>query len=297
MSSSIVQIHSLYAMQDIIVASVAFSIGCILQMWLLIRDKEPFKDLRYLVLLFAGCSVAGIVLSTLQSAPKTGILVAALFFTVIVYGLHQKRILPLVNERILLQQTLVTSYMLLVSQLISPFFLWPTMLALAIATIVAFVPRELPKVMRFCGYLWFVAMNIMLIGFQFSAGNILVFSEYKTVDFSIFGMLITGMLSVLVLTQIMTLAVLSPLPGKHQTWAERKKELAKQYYLITQKYSNVQLLPLQALLVIVIQGGILLLNYWLNILPHLIVIDVSWVLAETLTLVKNRRNFINNHRQ
>lgn len=266
--------------------SLVFGLGVFIESYLLLRRKVTLKKVSFVFLISFGAFFPGKneVGYDLYSHVFTYFLFFSLGFTCYFY----KEILPVVSEQILLQYTLIFWYVYFIY-----FYKLPTIgavlgivglssLVLMIVTIIK--SKRLANFYKFLLYVWYLFMVVILSLCQFSFGNLKFFFDRKEVPSgSLLETFLTGMAFVYLVGFISYIILLIPIPGKHQSFKERIKELRKYVGLLITKYSDYQMTVKTVFTMFLIQGGSLVLNFHFQIVPHFLLVNF-WIVVIPLVL-------------
>lgn len=196
----------------------------------------------------------------------------------------RKRIIGILNEQYLLHINIIYAFFLLTH------LAWSgaesEILALAlfpsIHTLVLILhPRPFKTGINVLSFVWFFLMNIvMLLGsiWHFLATMFVQGSSAITA----WEALTMGPVLFLLIAYSLYIWTLVPLPGRHQTFRARIQEIKRFIRELDQAYDNAQLRRRQAALILVIEGGLLWLNYTYQLISPTIAINVSLILFSIL---------------
>lgn len=175
----------------------------------------------------------------------------------------RKEILPTINERIVFQSTIILwSFMWpLVHYAINenhPYFLIFLVLLLvpSIATIYsAITKKKFSKTVKFCFYLWFLVVTLLLT----LPNLIFVISVAKqlwngqTSHLGELEVFLAGAVFFYFMGNFIYVLALIPLPGKHQSFDSRLKQVRQFANLLIEKYDDVQMDGLEVLFMVLVQ--------------------------------------------
>lgn len=203
------------------------------------------------------------------------------------FSLIIEKLIPKINEKTVLEYNIVLIYVIFSYFANSEFFLLILGL-IALPTFLTFFnsfnKRSLNKFWQTAIYIWFLTISFVILALQLNFN--IIFSLFSGNVFayrvSIFIALIYGMAVMSLAQNGMAILYLIPIPGKRQTFKERLKEVKEYIKDICHVYQDDQLKRNAGLLIIVLQGGILALNYFFNFLPHFLMINLSLIISPWL---------------
>lgn len=188
-------------------------------------------------------------------------------FSVAIANFFRDEILPKINEAVLLSYSLTFLF-----SFISFFnhgnplygaFLVLASFPMAGVLFIAFCKTRLNFFWKVFFYSWYMCVTILLGLFQFRYGTLSVFfSDNILIRGDTWGYVSSGMAFLYLVVNATYLFELIPIPGKHQTWADRMREWHELTSLMTQRYDDdEQLSYMWAALIILLQGGLYFLDY------------------------------------
>ena len=271
-----------------------FVAGIIFEALLLTGRTAQYKKLALITSLLLGLVVILFLIDAIQGRlvdwPHYARLFSLLFPIAFAYS-FKKEILPVINEQIVLSLTVEFWFTFLgffysdvtYKNLLAILAIIPTIGAL----IIAFTNIHIKFWGRIFFYSWFLAIIVFLIIFQFSSG-ILSFLFSSLVDGQLpmtqlanlapFNIFTHGMTFLYLAANAWYLYELIPIPGKSQSIQDRIRQWQAHLKLLSGKYSNYQLKSIHSLLIILIQGGSLILNYYFKLIPNSLFIN-TWILV------------------
>ncbi|HLQ12448.1 MAG TPA: hypothetical protein VK130_04265 [Steroidobacteraceae bacterium] len=258
-----------------------FCAGVVLQS--VVLAKEEWKDWR-----LPACILIGLLMLIVPNrgdplgTPERA-LVGLFAFALMYAFLFEKELLPVLNDRVVLSYTLLFWYAFLTSSIIeSPHFrewVWTLIGPTAGTFYVAVSGDTVSKGGKIALYGWFLCLVVGLGLLQFSIDELSLFDSDRNLPwFGALDCVLGGMAFLYLAINATYLFYLLPIPGKSQSWADRMREWHGFTDLMTQRYDGDP--PrLQSLLVILIgEGGVLLLNAWTQWLPRGLLISALIVL-------------------
>lgn len=227
--------------------------------------------------------------------------------------LFRHRVLPVVDEAVILQYTLIFYYLAAVLaavfdgagstiRLVMLYAGIPSALVL----LYSFVPWYKPPLVKFILYVWYMIIIAFVLIAQFVPGGFIDLAAIKSGDataslfrFIIEGSsassgliiyldaLLCGMVLFQMLTTLMYLFFLIPLPARHQPFVYRLLESWELAIAMAARFSDRDSHPLESLIIIIGQGGVLLLNFWLQIVDPWTLVFASFVIIGLLSSLRS----------
>jgi len=204
----------------------------------------------------------------------------------------REEILPEISEKNILSMTIIFWFLLLIHglpRILIPIS-FPVFIVLLMPTagslLLAFTKNKLGFYPKVFFYAWFLLAMVFTTCSYFSTGDVSFFTDTtasRTVN--LLDVFLAGMVFMYLIS------ITAPLMGliaekHHEEWMENARILAR-------KYSNEQLKTATSIRIIVFQGGILALNYYLHLLPDSLLINIWIIFLPQLTKlnepVKNTR--------
>jgi hypothetical protein len=162
-----------------------------------------------------------------------------------------------------------------------------------IATIVlAFKRTALNTFWKIAFYTWFlcVIVELGLLGFSFSQLSIF-YVDRNLPWITPVDSLLAGMAFLYLLVNATYIYYLVPIPGKGQSWESRMKDWHEFTDLMVQRFDGNQPSYLVTMLILCVQGGILLLNYFLHLLSNGLLISIFILLPGVFLSIKPSPRF------
>jgi hypothetical protein len=267
-----------------ILLCVVFGFGVVLESLLLVGFYTEELGTKLLVSLGGGLVFLGV---GLFKAPELGfythILVGLAVYAAVFGLLFRKRIMPIVSERTLLVLNMALWYL---------FFAYPPMFSFKIKLLIclilipmtisvnlmAFVDHVVGPGLTLLFYTWFLVMLVFLGLAQFPFWNLsLFFDKLSTSRLGFVDVLLTGMVFSYIVIHAIYIVALIPYPyDKEKSFRERWREVKEHARMLIEKYSHQQLRQEEALLIVLVLGGLLLIpdhlaiNTLIVIVPQLI---------------------------
>ncbi|MFH0875659.1 MAG: hypothetical protein V1859_07005 [archaeon] len=270
--------------------SLVFGAGILTQAVVLL-GKKILKD--YKMLLFGlAISLVGLTPGKHESNYNLymHILFCFLYFAFLFSIYFKKEILPVIDER-----TLLLFNIILINLVATYLMIWRNFILLAITLptlavlYITFSVNKLNFASKLLLYIWFLIMNISLIIFKFSFGAMsFFFNEAEITSYSPIDIFLTGMVFLFLVSNAVYIFELIPIPGKHQSFSDRIKQLKEHICVLVSKYSDEQIKPWFGLFLIVILGGGFYLNFIFHIIPNEILMNFLIVFVTSFLLnIKN----------
>ncbi|MBI3980643.1 hypothetical protein HY345_01465 [Candidatus Microgenomates bacterium] len=167
--------------------------------------------------------------------------------------------------------------------------------ASALILFISFSKRANSTATEVLVYLWFVLINISLIIFQYQAG--LLSFDWQHTPASLFGMLIfiiNGLIFFQLISNCAVIYSLLPIPGKHQSFQSKLKQIKEFISILTEKVSDKQVETGETVFILTLEGGLLFLNYIYRWFPDFWLINLCLILSSTvfLNVLKKIRNIV-----
>jgi len=289
-------------MEYVFLLSILFGLGILLQVFFLQFQNKSSKSILYLI----GASIGALILSFIvynDSHRQFDISIFILYFFIIlsigIAMIYKREILPEINEAHILSITILFWFIFLAyfyseiwyKTLFAVISVFPTIGVIYIS----FTTFLLKNWTKLFFYIWFLVMMLFIIVSYFPFGNISFFwtgnhslsPDPVTVFFS-------GMIFVYFIAYVAYLYYIIPIPGKHQSIKDRILESKHFSKSMTQNYSDLQLIPKYSFFLILIECVILLVNYYLNLIPNYLIISVIIVfIPNFFKLDKIRKKLLN----
>jgi hypothetical protein len=195
--------------------------------------------------------------------------------------LFRKDILPVVSEGLLLALTVLFWYGFAAS-----FYLGAAdqqvMMALALipSSLTAYIAFARPALgfwLKLFLYAWFLTIVVVLGVIQFPYGNLQIFTVHRVPWLNAADALTTGMALMYLVVNGLYLYLLIPIPGKHQSFADRMKEWHELTDLLTQRCAEDEPTRVQSPLIVGIIGALAIGNYFLKLVPVSLLISVTLI--------------------
>ena len=200
-------------------------------------------------------------------------------------------LLPVISEKVLLSYSLIFWF-----AFFSYFYdgtAWGNALAallLVPSAATVFIALQRPSLSflsKLFLYTWFLCIVVSLGLFQFPFQHLSIFlSPEKSPWLNPLDCIVAGMAFLYLAVNMAYLFELIPIPGKHQSWADRMKEWHKLTDLMTERFEDEPVHRL-GLLFILAQGIALLLIYFFHWVSVALAINISVVLPSILAMGSN----------
>jgi len=268
--------------------SLFFGFGIFIEAYLLTRQKLTFRK-------FLGKYIPCLIITLflfiyMLIRSDTGSFYGAAFLSFIIFSIlfsivAEEEILPEISEQTILSFTLVFWYICFTHFSVGFSHLWVKIALIpSIATlIISFINRKLGFFWKLFFYNWFLLLIIFFGIFYFSFGNLSFFFIKENIkNLSVIGVMATGMAFLYLIANSFYFFELFPIPGKHQSFRERIEMWKEHTRLLTSKYTDYQLKPAYSFLLILFQGGILVLNYFFKFVSEDLIISIAILLPSSL---------------
>ena len=270
-----------------ILLCVIFGFGVVVESLLLVGLMAKDLGIGFLTSLGGGLVFFGI---GLFKAPELGfythILIGFAIYSGVFAILFRKKIMPIVSERTLLVLNMALWYVFLAN---FPMFSFKIKLLICMVLIpltigvnlMAFVDHVVGPGLTLLFYTWFLVMILSLGLFQFPFWNLsLFFGKIGAAKLGFMNALLTGMVFSYIVIHMFYILALIPIPYyKEQSFSQRWREVKKHAKLIIEKYSHQQLRQEEALLIVLILGGLLAANLFFQLIPDHLVINFLIVIV------------------
>jgi len=274
---------------DAHLASVVwFAVGVAAQALLVIRVDRHWRMVDWGILaICVGVGASGMLPSKNEVyVPLENLLMCIGIFGFTLAMLFEKRILSVINEKIVLSYTLVFWYAIYVNfqKLGLPDWLIFVPLVPTSATFdIAFTQPVLTFSWKVAMYSWFLVLIVSLGLLQFSFARLAIFySPDQAPWLSPVECLTTGMAFLYLCVNATFVYELIPIPGKTQSWKERMDEWYVLTELMAYRFRDEPSASIVAASIFVIEGGVLALNFIFHFIPDGLLINLLLVLPGVL---------------
>jgi hypothetical protein len=223
--------------------------------------------------------------------PFLHVLLSLGFFAFMFALRFKSDLLPVISEKVLLSYSLILWF-----AFFSYFYngtAWSNALAVLLlvptgaAVFIALQRPSLSFVWKLSLYTWFLCIVVSLGLFQFPFRHLAIFlSPEKSPWLNPLDCIVAGMAFLYLAVNMAYLFELIPIPGKHQSWADRMEEWHKLTGLMTERFEDEPVHRL-GMLFIVAQGIALLLIYFFHWVSAALAINISVVLPSILAMGSN----------
>jgi hypothetical protein len=269
-----------------------FGAGVLVQAILLIRNDFDW-------LKFAGCIGVGLFgmmpgKHEYNYEPLIHIFFCFCLFAFTFAMAFKNDILPVVSEKILLSYSLIFWFSFF-SFFYKDAFIHKSLFFLflipSLATVfIAFIKSKLNFWGKLFFYSWFLSIVISLVLFRFSFSHLSIFfDKHHTPWIGSVDCVLTGMAFLYLVVNATYIWELIPIPGKNQSMASRMKEWHELTDLMTQRCDDQQPTHLQTILILVLQGGGLFINYQYHLVPAGLLINVLLLLPVFLSSARTTK--------
>lgn len=271
---------------DLALTTLAFILGLGAEGFLAIRNKnentKPFAKIFLLMVIAMGAVIA-LQIEWLSDASSFLLYLAipgVMFFS---YR-FRNHVLPVINEQMLLSLLIITVFILFVY---APgiFECLPMQVCIGLPALIilllAFTPIKPGRRLRLAVYVLFIFASILFALFQLSFLAPDAFSRDNSVSpLEQFPLVVSsGMIFFGLGAYAIMLLELLPVSSEIVPLSRRMDEIREHVTFLSDKYSAYQMNPFHAAATIVVLGGILFLNHSLQIVPDLLLANISFLLA------------------
>ena len=273
-----------------ILLCVIFGFGVVVESLLLVGLMAKNLGIGFLTSLCCGLVFFAI---GLFKAPELGVYTHILIGLAIYSGtfaiLFRKQIMPIVSEKTLLVLNMALWYL---------FLAYSPMLSFKVKLLICLVltPMTVSVILMVCidhvvgpgltllFYTWFLVIIVSIGLAQFPFWKLsFFFSKISAARFGSVNVMLTGMVFSYIVMHIFYILALIPIPYyKEQSFEERWREVKKHAKMIIEKYSHQQLRQEEALLIVLILGGLLAANLLFQLIPDHMVINFLIVIVPQL---------------
>lgn len=284
-----------YAMQ----LSLWFGLGVILEAILLVKGRfnfEKFKEFIFSLITISLILLLAVFFTSFdnrtlrfvgfESVPYELIFVYLFASSFLFAKIFKKEILPEISEKTVLIFNLLFWYVFLVYfyhsfAFLTLLFLIPT----AFTFIIAFINVRLNFFWRSFFYMWFLMMIVLFVLSQFSSGNLSFFFNQKHIEtLSPIDVLATGMVFLyLTLNVWYVLEAIWPFFQEGSFIRDKITGWKEYIKILSDKFSDYQLRPFHALLIILFVGSILTLNYYFKFVSDILMINALLLLTPQIS--------------
>lgn len=226
------------------------------------------------------------------------LLTTAIIWAFILAVYNKDYIMAQLNESVLLQLLIVAVYVVTLlpdSYFIKPLIAILILLPSPLIVYLGFTSRTIDRSLKLTMYLWFLVISVIvaLLNINLLPFTLILKDSIATIP----GMLdppglspigeaifvfVSAAFSFGLLANIAYLLELIPITGKHQSWKSRQAEIKAAMEKMVQKYDDADLQARESILIMLIQGGLLLGNHVLGILPPFFAVSLSLVATQLI---------------
>jgi hypothetical protein len=286
-----------------ILLCIVFGFGVLLESLLLVGFYAEELGIKLLVSLAVGLLFLGV---GLIKAPELGlythILISLAVYACVFAILFRKKIMPIVSEKTLLVLNMALWYLFFAY---SPFLPFKIKLLICLILIpmtisvnlMAFIDHVVGPGLTLLFYTWFLIMIVLLGLGQFPFWNLsFFFDQISASRLGFVDVLLTGMVFSYIVMHAIYILALIPYPyDKEMSFGERWREVKEHARVLIEKYSHQQLRQQEALLIILILGGLLAANLFLQLIPdHLainsLIVIIPQLISRRFSVTAQRSN-------
>ena len=248
----------------------AFVGGALLQAIILIRADWNWMKIG--VSIFISLGVVAIGSDKASYNQDQHIYLGLFAFAGLIAFLFKEDILPAVSEKLLLSYTLTFWFAFFVYYFKgTPFqigILCICLLPTAATIVLALKRAVLTTFWKIGFYTWFLCIIVALGLLRYSFAQLSMFYDNRELPWlSPFESLVGGMAFLYLVVNAAYLYYLIPIPGKGQSWDSRMKDWHQFTDLMVQRFDGSPPTHARTLLILILQSGVLLLDYFFHLLP------------------------------
>ncbi|MCX6764232.1 MAG: hypothetical protein NTU58_00785 [Candidatus Nealsonbacteria bacterium] len=272
-----------------------FILGFILQAFLLVRNTEykRFLALLKFVTILTFFIFIWFAIKANYYTPQGFIIIFIFVFTILFLAVFIKDFLIQINELILLSFTLIFWYVFLLRFQFNPFLIICALPPTIGVIFVSFTKFQLKNYQKLMLYLWFLVIDVFLLTHYFIRGSFFSFSFTEKIgQVSLINSFFMGAtflyLACNVLCFFLFFTVIQG--GKSfrlQPFKQTMQAIIKNTQPIIAKYSNEESKTLHSLMLIILQGSFLALNYLYKFIPDSLIISLFVTIIPQLLLIKS----------
>jgi len=273
-----------------------FLVGFLLQSFSLVR-KRGYK--KFLSVLIFSLFIASFFFFRIEEDLTgysfnlcTFTLTFIFVFVILFFFTYINDILFQINELLLLSFTLIFWYAFLLNNRANPFLIFLLLIPTFGTIFLSFTRFQLKDYQKLIFYLWFLSIDTYLFVSYFLPKNIIPFIFFEeTNSVSLFSSFFGGSSFLYLACNMLCFSLLFPIEsgGKSfrlQSPRETFKAIMRNVKPLVAKYSNEEAKIFHSLLLIMLQGAFLLLNYFYKFLPPSLLINFFIVILPPLLVRK-----------
>lgn len=203
-------------------------------------------------------------LDTLEQFLLATFLIFGFIITLFLY----KNILPRIREHTLLILTLIFLYSFVKYVLFhypnTEYLLLLILIPSVLIIYLSFVNLQLAPYFKLFFYVWFILMDIFFIFFYLFSNEISLWDYSKLQFDSPYDAFLTGFTAFTLIANLCFIYMLVFPGDKYDSWEERKRKWKEYANVLISRHDDFQLRLYQAILILTVGGGGLLLNYFLG---------------------------------
>jgi hypothetical protein len=207
-------------------------------------------------------------------------------FAFVIFANFKKEILPRIGETCLLSYSLILWLLLFPKEGINSAFDKVAMVISVLPTlgvlVISFTLVQWNFTVNLICYIWFLVLTLTIYAVQISFGELAFLFNPNDSPASPAHLFLTGMSFTYLSASVFYLYILIPIQKKHQTREERMKQWREDAGLMASRFIDYRMTPVQALFILVLQGGFYALNHYLRLLPVPMVVSISIILVPYL---------------
>lgn len=272
----------------IVLTSLVFGFGVVAQALLLLRGGKVnyafILGTSLVLALFAFMPAKNEHAYNLDAHIIMSIWYFFLAFAFVTTFVGRDAILPVINEATVLSMTVLAWGIILGNMPAVLYCIVPAAIATPFVILIAFTDVKLPNFAQAFFYGWFMFTVLTAAYFQITAGGYAIpfgtMPPDPNIPELVVKLFLTGMVTMYAVAYLLYLFELVPVPGKHQSISDRIRQWLEYMDFLATKYSEDQLKPLFAFLVILAEGGVLITNHAFHLVPDLVVVNAIIVLSQ-----------------
>jgi hypothetical protein len=265
-----------------------FALGVAVQALLVIRVKRNWDLFDWGILVFCVIVSASGMFPIKHEAyvPQEHMLMCIGIFGFALAVAFEKRILPVVNERIVLSYTLLFWYAIFVnfqSLQLPGLLIYALFVPTSAALLISFAQPALNLFWKASMYAWFLVLVLSLGLFQFSFGRLLIFTSPNDAPWlSPIECVTTGMVFLYLCVNATFVFELIPIPGRNQSLQDRMRDWHSLTNLMAHRFDDGTSPAVVTTAIVLVEGGVLTINYIYRLVPAGLLISLLIVLPGLL---------------
>ena len=276
---------------------ILFILGLIFGGFVLVKNNINLRD--FLIFLTAVLATSLIIFVFFgDNYPQTFVILFLLIFLIPFFMAFKEVIINEINELILLSFNLTFWYLFLTKINPNPVLILLASLPTIGVIFLAFSNFKIKDHWKIVFYLWFLVMDAFLILFYFFYGDLSSLVLVREIDsISLFNSFLAGMAFLHLSSHFLCFASLIRLSTEYnnrfvfEPIKKTIKDTVRNSRFIIDKYSSKQAKILHSFLLVLLQGGFLILNYFYSFIPEFLLISIFVIVVPQL-LIRNNSSVI-----